>query len=215
MKHFVFTIIIALCVAGCTPVSAPTKTVDVQQPSVPLTNSAVAEAADEQATTPPEPQKEAEEERSAQEEVSATSEAAPVDQASQVSPQTTPQAASPEVPSTPTRTPEPEVTPENPQILIEMTVVSPGKSQRYSASVEAGSTVESLMKKLADKGLQYSTKGYGGIGTYISTMNGLAEDRRAGFYWIYYLNGSRATAGISLQTLKKGDTIKWNYEKEL
>jgi hypothetical protein len=100
------------------------------------------------------------------------------------------------------------------QIEIPLQVVSPNGVEQYTVTIEAGGTVEDAMRAAKSQGLSYNAKGYTGIGAYVKTINGLDEDRRGGFYWIYYLNGSRATAGITIQTLKKGDTLKWLFEKE-
>lgn len=99
-------------------------------------------------------------------------------------------------------------------ITVELQITPPGDSMTYTVSVPSGSTVEEAMQKAKDKGLTYTTKGYASLGVYVSAVNGLKEDRHAGMYWIYYYNGSRATAGITQQTLKKGDTVRWNYEHE-
>lgn len=96
------------------------------------------------------------------------------------------------------------------KISVDLQIVAPGSSTTYTVSVPEGSTVETIMEAATAKGLAYKTKGFTSLGTYVKTVNGLSEGDD--MYWILYYNGSRATAGMTTQTVKKGDTIKWNYE---
>lgn len=103
---------------------------------------------------------------------------------------------------------------EDAKISVTLQIVSPNDVEDYSISIIDGATVEDVMQKAKGRGLNYDTKGYGSTGRYVTSINGLKEDRQQGFYWIYYVNGTAATAGISTQTVTDGMQIKWNYEKE-
>ncbi|MFC1598252.1 DUF4430 domain-containing protein [Patescibacteria group bacterium] len=92
-------------------------------------------------------------------------------------------------------------------------VVAPDGLSTYAVDINTGATVEQLMKNAQQHGFTYATKGFGKMGLYVTAVNGREEDDAAGMYWIYYVNGQRATMGITAQTLSKGDIIKWNYEK--
>lgn len=99
------------------------------------------------------------------------------------------------------------------EISIVLSVVVPTGSTTYAVTAYAGDTVEEAMQKASTKGFSSETKSFGGIGAYVTSINGLAEDEASGLYWIYYLNDTPATAGISTQQLQDGDTIEWRYEK--
>lgn len=89
---------------------------------------------------------------------------------------------------------------------ITLTVVGGGS---YTASVPAGSTVQAVM---ASSGINFSSKEYAGMGAYVTAIEGVSEDTRAGLYWILYINGAKAQAGISATTVQAGDTILWRLE---
>lgn len=92
-------------------------------------------------------------------------------------------------------------------------IVTPTGTKMYTAEVITGSSVEQLMQKARSNGLAYQVKSFGGMGSYVESINGLAEDPQAGMYWMYYVNGVKSTTGISTRTLSSGDTVKWNYER--
>ncbi|MBI2410812.1 MAG: DUF4430 domain-containing protein [Candidatus Kerfeldbacteria bacterium] len=99
------------------------------------------------------------------------------------------------------------------QVSVALQVIQPtGTTESYSVKVDTGSTVETVMQAARDDGFTYSVKKFGSMGAYVESISGLEED--GGMYWIYYVNGTKSTAGISTQTVKKGDTISWHYEHE-
>ncbi len=99
------------------------------------------------------------------------------------------------------------------QYRATITVRGAGGGGTYQFDVDVGSTVEQAMKKATATGFSYKTKQFGGLGTYVTTINGQAEDSKNNMRWIFSVNNKKATAGISTVKLKKGDTIQWSYEK--
>ncbi len=53
------------------------------------------------------------------------------------------------------------------------------------------------------------------LGTFVKSINGIAENNREKMYWILYINGNKSNKGISILKLKPDDIIMWNYEKEI
>lgn len=95
-----------------------------------------------------------------------------------------------------------------------LTVRSPNGTAHYSVDVDVGATVQDLMNAAVDQGLSFKTKQFTSLGTYVTTLNGVTEDKDAGLYWFYKVNEKKATSGITTKRLKKGDTVQWSYEKE-
>ena len=66
------------------------------------------------------------------------------------------------------------------------------------------------MDKLqAESDFRYSGKNYSSLGFFVEEVNGVKNTNK---YWVYYLNGVSAKAGISTQKINSGDNIKWSYE---
>jgi hypothetical protein len=97
--------------------------------------------------------------------------------------------------------------------LIKTTLEVPGLS--YKVFVPEGSTVYDLMIATTKQYNNFSFNGreFSGLGFFVEEINGLSQDRKAGMYWIYYINGEKALVGISQYKLKENDVITWNYEK--
>jgi hypothetical protein len=95
-----------------------------------------------------------------------------------------------------------------------LTVRSPNGTTNYSVDVDVGATVQDLMNAATSQGFSFKTKQFASLGTYVTTMNGVTEDKDAGLYWFYKVNEKKATSGITSKRLKKGDTVQWSYEKE-
>ncbi len=108
------------------------------------------------------------------------------------------------------RTTEDRTEKEGVQAVLEV----PGLS--YEVFVPEGSTVYDLMAAAASKYNNFSFKGkeFGGIGFFVEEINGLAQDKGEGRYWIYYINGETAKVGVSQYKIKENDVISWKYEKE-
>ena len=83
----------------------------------------------------------------------------------------------------------------------------------YSVQVALDTTLYVAMEKLAEEGkITWKTKEFGGLGSFVDSLNGVTSDRMGGKYWIFYVNGEPAKVGISNYILKNNDLIKWNYE---
>lgn len=126
----------------------------------------------------------------------------------------------PAPPPEPTESPPPKdntqknTEPAPKKINVKIAVNSPEGKTSYTASIEEGATTEAAMNAAKKNGFSYTSKQYAGLGTYVSALNGLTEDTKNGFYWIFYFNGCKSTAGISSTTLHAGDTILWRYEQQ-
>ena len=90
------------------------------------------------------------------------------------------------------------------------------QSLSYEVFTPEGSTAYDLMVAAASKQDDFSFQGqnFPGIGFFVEEINGLAQDKKSGMYWIYYINGQTAQVGVSQYKLKNNDIITWKYEKE-
>ncbi len=95
------------------------------------------------------------------------------------------------------------------QIDVRLQVVG---GSTYALTVPAGSTVEAVMQAARSDGLDYRLKAFGGMGSYVTALDGKAEDTAASMYWILYVNGAKAQVGMSSYTVKNGDQVQWQYE---
>lgn len=80
-------------------------------------------------------------------------------------------------------------------------------------------TAEDAMKYTHKKYPQqfwYESIAYGSdLGTFVTSINGTAENYKEKMHWILYINGKKSNKGISTLILNPNDTITWNYEKEI
>jgi hypothetical protein len=82
---------------------------------------------------------------------------------------------------------------------------------RFPLHAAAGSTLEAAMSQLqSEGGFTYATKHYGGLGSFVTEINGRAG---GGTYWIFYVNGEQSQTGISSTRIRSGDVIEWKLEK--
>lgn len=88
-------------------------------------------------------------------------------------------------------------------------------AQSYEISFDKeGITLESLMKKLqSESDFRFSGVNYSSMGFFVNEINGIKNDNKQGKYWVYYLNGQSAQAGVSIQKINSGYNIEWKYEK--
>lgn len=85
---------------------------------------------------------------------------------------------------------------------------------KYEISVPENTTVYELMNLLAQRGdIDFNGQNSSGLGFFVDEINGLKNNPSQNTYWIYYINGKAAQAGISNYVLKPDDIINWNYEK--
>ena len=77
-----------------------------------------------------------------------------------------------------------------------------------------GSVLKDLLDKLqTESDFRFSGTNYSGIGFFITEINGIKNDNKKGKYWVYYLNGQSAQAGVSVQKINSNDNIEWKYEE--
>jgi len=68
------------------------------------------------------------------------------------------------------------------------------------------------MVKLREEGkINFKDKTYSGMGKLIKEINGIKNSSEKN--WIYYVNGKKATIGVSNYQIKPGDVVSWKYEK--
>ena len=67
------------------------------------------------------------------------------------------------------------------------------------------------MRTLTASGLTFMSHEYPGMGTFIDSIQGVAN--ADGYYWILYHNGSKSSVGASSIVLHQGDSAEWRYEK--
>ncbi|PIZ95179.1 MAG: hypothetical protein COX81_01385 [Candidatus Magasanikbacteria bacterium CG_4_10_14_0_2_um_filter_37_12] len=85
--------------------------------------------------------------------------------------------------------------------------------KEYQLQMPEGSSVYDLMTKASlSTDFTFSANNYPGIGFFIKEINGVKNNKQAGLYWIYYLEGKPAKVGVSDYILKPGDKIAWKYE---
>lgn len=100
-------------------------------------------------------------------------------------------------------------------VSVTLRAVPVGKSaEEYTVSIAEGSSVYEVMVAAEEKGFVFSSKSFPGIGRYVKSILGIPEDKRAGFYWVYYVNGKYASQGVSDTVVHDGDIIMWKYEKK-
>lgn len=89
-----------------------------------------------------------------------------------------------------------------------------GSTAVYSVKVVDNSTVYDVMIAAKESGLRFKEKKFPGIGVYITTMNGVEEEARAGMYWTLYVNGNFSSVGVSDARIHDGDVITWKFERK-
>lgn len=81
----------------------------------------------------------------------------------------------------------------------------------YNVEVVEGSSVFDVMKKLKENNLfDFDYIEHLGLGAFVNEINGTKGT--PGKYWIYYINDTKASVGISNYILKSGDNIIWKQE---
>lgn len=109
----------------------------------------------------------------------------------------------------------PSAAEEEKKVSVTLRAVPVGKgAEEYTVNITKGSSVYDVMVAATDKGFAFTSKSFPGIGRYVKSVLGIPEDKRAGFYWVYYINGKYASQGISDTTIASGDVIMWKFEKK-
>ena len=102
-------------------------------------------------------------------------------------------------------------TEEAPELIGVQFVVEHATSTYY---IPKGSTVLNLMLQASSsKAVIFTSKEYSGLGTLITSINGkISNQNRSDLFWIYSVNGKKATVGVSGYVLHEGDIVSWSYE---
>lgn len=88
-------------------------------------------------------------------------------------------------------------------------VVAP---EAVSITATTSETAIETMRAAASSGvLTFAGRDYPGMGFFVDAINGVKN--AGGKYWILYINGVSATAGVSAARVRTGDVIEWKYEK--
>jgi hypothetical protein len=119
-------------------------------------------------------------------------------------------------PNTNTSTPQEQF---NSHEIFEAKVTLQINNKNFPIPYEEDMTAEDVMKEVQSQhpeSFWYESIEYGGdLGTFVQSINGIAENNREKMYWILYINGKKSNKGISTLKLKPDDIIMWNYEKEI
>jgi hypothetical protein len=78
-----------------------------------------------------------------------------------------------------------------------------------TVSVKNGSTAFDVFNATVQ--LSYNTHPVYGI--YVTGVNGLMEDSKAGKYWQYYVDGELAPVGVGAFVITKNVSLEFRYEK--
>lgn len=101
---------------------------------------------------------------------------------------------------------------ESENVLPETTVLEINGEQ-YSGQIESEVSVYDFMSKLRREGkINFKDKTYIGMGKFIEEINGIRGNGEK--YWIYYVNGKKASIGVSNYKINSGDVVSWKYEKD-
>ncbi len=102
---------------------------------------------------------------------------------------------------------------ENKENLATFEFISPSNEKKLQIAIAENETVYQAMLRLKqEQGLSFEVKDYSGIGAFVESIDGLANNPKENQFWIYYLNGKVATMGISLTKVHYNDLITWRYE---
>ncbi|MFQ5574505.1 MAG: DUF4430 domain-containing protein [Terriglobia bacterium] len=92
-------------------------------------------------------------------------------------------------------------------------IIDHGSRSEYSVEIASGATVYDLLDKASrTNGFSLRVSQHSSFGVFVEEIDGVANDKRAGKYWLYYLNGDFAALGASVQTLDEGDVVLWKYK---
>lgn len=73
-----------------------------------------------------------------------------------------------------------------------------------------GATLKIAMDQLEAEGsLSYSSREYGGLGAFVTEINGRTGEDQV---WILYVNGEKSSTGISATRIRSADTFEWKLE---
>lgn len=111
---------------------------------------------------------------------------------------------------TPTSVPQPSATAET--VLPDLLHASLAVGERtYDLPFREGETLYQAMRRLEQTGaITIEGKNFPGLGFFVEGLNGRRNG--GGRYWIYSVNGAKASVGAEGYRLKADDAIVWTFE---
>ena len=97
--------------------------------------------------------------------------------------------------------------------IISASLAVDGKTFAYQ--LPKGESVATLLSLAQERGdLYFTGKDYSGLGMLVVGINGKENNKdKNNLYWIYSVNGHKATKGVSQYVLSSGDIVSWSYEQ--
>ncbi len=84
--------------------------------------------------------------------------------------------------------------------------------EKLETVIVKGESVYDFMLELQKEGkINFKDKTYSGMGKLIEEINGIKNSGDKN--WIYYVNGKKATVGVSNYKINEGNMVSWKYEK--
>lgn len=97
-----------------------------------------------------------------------------------------------------------------PENFLHTSLVVGGRT--YDLQFREGETLYQAMRRLeTTSGLTIQGKNFSGIGFFIDELNGIKNG--GGKYWVYSVNGVKATLGVEGYRPKPGERIVWTFEE--
>lgn len=90
-------------------------------------------------------------------------------------------------------------------------IINSGASNVYESSINEGSTVFDLLKKIDSEkklNLKYQESS---MGVFVEEIQGVKNNAGKNEYWLYKVNGKVANMGASLYKLKDNDEVEWFF----
>jgi hypothetical protein len=100
------------------------------------------------------------------------------------------------------------------EINKENTVTLTVFDKTYKISIKEDGTVYDVMNILQndkENNFSFVSKEYSGLGIFIDEINGIKGV--AGKYWVYSVNGEKASISVSKYILKNGDNVLWEQKE--
>ncbi len=99
--------------------------------------------------------------------------------------------------------------------IATVVIYSPTETITCSAPLLSAATAHQVMRQASEQcQFTYQGKNYAGLGFFVEKLGAVASNKTAGQFWIYSVNGAKATLGVSQQIVQPGDTITWTYEAD-
>ena len=88
------------------------------------------------------------------------------------------------------------------------------ETKQFNSKLASATTVYNFMQRLKDEGqIVFTEKTFAGMGKLIDGLNGIKNNGDKN--WIYYVNGIKATVGVSNYQINPGDVVSWKFENDI